>query len=280
MFATYQPDPSGFLYADQRYYNSGWGRYLTADPSDANVNLSISGSFNRFAYVNGDPANGSDPHGTSDCPGDSCGNDGNGSNNGGDGDGGYPGLCDPSDPSGLSCSIGGLAGTNGSGPGMIPSLTLGEATQLETLMQQGIINGWTLTPTGVDLSLLPAAATAGAIACATDPICVVAAGIGLTAATLYVAYKYLPSAVKAIQRATKPTLASWPPCIPPVGTVGYRYDAASTSRLHFPFPGDHVHLYVMSQGPTGVCFWSPIGVVDPPPPPDAVPMTPAAGGTN
>jgi RHS repeat-associated protein len=158
VFATYQPDSSGFLYADQRYYNSGWGRYLTADPSDANVNLSISGSFNRFAYVNGDPANGSDPHGTSDCPGDSCGNDGNGSNNGGDGDGGYPGLCDPSDPSGLSCLIGGLAGTNGSGPA-IPSLTLGEATQLETLMQQGIINGWTLTPTGVDLSLLPAAAT-------------------------------------------------------------------------------------------------------------------------
>ncbi len=72
VFATYQPDPSGFLYADQRYYNSGWGRFLTADPSDQNINPATPGSYNRYAYVNGDPANGIDANGLGDGPGYGC----------------------------------------------------------------------------------------------------------------------------------------------------------------------------------------------------------------
>jgi RHS repeat-associated protein len=62
-FATYLGDFSGLDYADQRFYDYNWGRFQTADPSNANINPTNSGSWNRYAYVNGDPANGSDPHG-------------------------------------------------------------------------------------------------------------------------------------------------------------------------------------------------------------------------
>ena len=51
-FATYLGDLSGLYYADQRYYDYNWGRFLTADPSDANINPTASGSYNRYAYVN------------------------------------------------------------------------------------------------------------------------------------------------------------------------------------------------------------------------------------
>jgi RHS repeat-associated protein len=63
VFGTYLGDSSGFLYADQRYYNQTWGRFVTADPSNANIDPTVSGSFNRYAYVSGDPINGMDPKG-------------------------------------------------------------------------------------------------------------------------------------------------------------------------------------------------------------------------
>ena len=73
---------------------------------------------------------------------------------------------------------------------------------------------------------------------------------------------------------------NWPPCIPPVGTIGYRLDEVPPSRPHQPINGDHVHLYKMNQNPTnGQCFWQPIGVQAPPPPLGAVPMTEPKGGT-
>jgi hypothetical protein len=36
-FATYLGDFSGLYYADQRFYDYNWGRFLTADPSNANI---------------------------------------------------------------------------------------------------------------------------------------------------------------------------------------------------------------------------------------------------
>lgn len=62
VFGTYEPGYAMY-YADQRFYYSNWDRFLTADPSDANIDPTVSGSFNRFAYVNGDPINGMDPKG-------------------------------------------------------------------------------------------------------------------------------------------------------------------------------------------------------------------------
>lgn len=64
-----------------------------------------------------------------------------------------------------------------------------------------------------------------------------------------------------------------PPCNPPVGTIGYRLDVVPPSKPHYPLPGTHVHLYEMNQNPNNCqCFWKPIGVTAPPPPPGAVPL--------
>ena len=74
---------------------------------------------------------------------------------------------------------------------------------------------------------------------------------------------------------------SWPPCVPPVGTIGYRYDKVPPGKPHWPFTGDHLNLYKMQQNPNnGYCFWQPIGSAAPPPPPGSVPISPAQGGTN
>jgi RHS repeat-associated protein len=66
-FATYFEDWYGQNYADQRYYNSIGGRFLTpdrlimsaADPKNP-------GSWNRYAYAGNDPVNHNDPTGLDD----------------------------------------------------------------------------------------------------------------------------------------------------------------------------------------------------------------------
>jgi RHS repeat-associated protein len=71
-FATYgRNSATGLDYADQRYYASTFGRFMTADqyqatptsPSDPNMPA----SWNRYAYVINDPVNLFDPHGTTYC---------------------------------------------------------------------------------------------------------------------------------------------------------------------------------------------------------------------
>ncbi len=59
-FGSYYRDATtGLDYADQRYFTSLSGRFLTADP--------IGSGLNQFAYVAGDPVNGNDPSGLSVC---------------------------------------------------------------------------------------------------------------------------------------------------------------------------------------------------------------------
>ena len=60
-FGTYFRD-GAMDYADQRYYLSGTGRFRTADPS-AGSNGADPGSWNRYAYVGGDPINFADGSG-------------------------------------------------------------------------------------------------------------------------------------------------------------------------------------------------------------------------
>ncbi len=63
-FGTYTRDSSGQDYADQRYYGVGTGRYWSSDPSGAaSADPGNSSSWNRYAYVNGDPVNFGDPTG-------------------------------------------------------------------------------------------------------------------------------------------------------------------------------------------------------------------------
>jgi RHS repeat-associated protein len=72
-FATYFRDAVGQDYADQRYYNQA-GRFFSPDPGGlGTADPSDPGSWNRYAYVGGDPVNFWDPRGSRGCtPGEVC----------------------------------------------------------------------------------------------------------------------------------------------------------------------------------------------------------------
>jgi RHS repeat-associated protein len=61
-FGTYFRGSDGVDYADQRYYTSAGGRFLTPDPSTGSTPASP-GSWNKYAYAGGDPLNFADPSG-------------------------------------------------------------------------------------------------------------------------------------------------------------------------------------------------------------------------
>src|SRR5579864_1237687 len=63
-FATYTRDAAtGNDYADQRYYGSGPGRFMSPDPYTASGEGKKPPSWNRYAYVSGDPVNNTDWNG-------------------------------------------------------------------------------------------------------------------------------------------------------------------------------------------------------------------------
>jgi RHS repeat-associated protein len=63
-FATYFRDAdTGLDYAVNRYYDAARGRFLTPDPYRASGGPADPGSWNRYAYVQGDPINAYDPQG-------------------------------------------------------------------------------------------------------------------------------------------------------------------------------------------------------------------------
>jgi RHS repeat-associated protein len=67
-FATYTRDgATGLDYARNRYYTRTWGRFLSPDPYVASGGPADPGSWNRYAYVQGDPVNFNDPGGQYSC---------------------------------------------------------------------------------------------------------------------------------------------------------------------------------------------------------------------
>jgi RHS repeat-associated protein len=65
-FATYTRDSAtGNDYADQRYYSSALGRFLTPDPSRRSATPTNPQSWSRYTYALGNPVNGIDPKGLS-----------------------------------------------------------------------------------------------------------------------------------------------------------------------------------------------------------------------
>jgi len=63
-YGTYWRDAStGLDYAVNRYYAAGYGRFLTADPFEGSGNPADPQSWNRYAYVGGDPINRNDETG-------------------------------------------------------------------------------------------------------------------------------------------------------------------------------------------------------------------------
>jgi RHS repeat-associated protein len=74
-FATYTRDgATGLDYARNRYYTRTWGRFLSPDPYVGSGGPADPGSWNRYAYVQGDPVNWTDETGLfRHCPrGDGC----------------------------------------------------------------------------------------------------------------------------------------------------------------------------------------------------------------
>jgi RHS repeat-associated protein len=67
-WGTYTRDTAYYDYADQREYAVGSGRFGTPDPYMASAGLRRPGSFNRYAYVSGDPINFRDPRGLLEAP--------------------------------------------------------------------------------------------------------------------------------------------------------------------------------------------------------------------
>jgi RHS repeat-associated protein len=68
-FGTYHRDQTGLDYADQRYYDSAIGRFLTSDPYEASGGAAEPGSWGRGPYVEADPINLMDPTGeVGRCP--------------------------------------------------------------------------------------------------------------------------------------------------------------------------------------------------------------------
>jgi RHS repeat-associated protein len=67
-FATYTRDAAtGLDYADQRYYASNFGRFMSADRYKAKPGVKDPGSWNRYSYTRSDPVNRLDPSGRFDC---------------------------------------------------------------------------------------------------------------------------------------------------------------------------------------------------------------------
>jgi RHS repeat-associated protein len=85
-YVTYTRDTlSGLDYAMNRYYNSGWGRFMSPDPSCASMDLRTRLSWNRYMYTLGDPVGGMDPSGLDTYCGPSLDWDGEGCTDGTDG---------------------------------------------------------------------------------------------------------------------------------------------------------------------------------------------------
>jgi RHS repeat-associated protein len=62
-WGTYTRDTAYYDYADQREYAVGSGKFMTPDPYMASGGVGDPGSWNRYAYVQGDPVNRFDPSG-------------------------------------------------------------------------------------------------------------------------------------------------------------------------------------------------------------------------
>jgi RHS repeat-associated protein len=95
-FATYTRDGStGLDYADQRFYTSQFGRFMSADRFRQAAKANDSGSWNKYSYVQNDPISWIDPAGRFRCNPATCGGtsgpETGGSGSGGDGDGGAGG---------------------------------------------------------------------------------------------------------------------------------------------------------------------------------------------
>lgn len=156
-----------------RYYSNAYGRFMTPDPYPPSAKAGNPQSWNRYAYVIGDPVNNNDPRGL-DLPEE--GDDGDGDDDWGEGGGfSYDGCVPSWDP---------IWGYWGCGIGPVPVQTFGGApatftvtgysrtgtkentitTDLNDILNQVLTGGCAKWLTGSDFSasqLIPALENAG-----------------------------------------------------------------------------------------------------------------------
>ncbi len=260
----FRDSETGLDYAMNRYHNPGTGRFMTPDPSNGSMAATTPLSWNRYSYVLGDPIKFTDSTGL-DCDGATLGDDDSddscsdiGDNTQGDTGGGGSGGGDTgTDPtaSGIAsgCAIDGFEV-----PCSIALLALGSGSALLpggiTIGAGGVVIG-----EGVCIFFEPC----GGI----EALGAIIIGLG---------------AIITNAQGDVINKKNWPPCNPPKGTIAYREHKVPPSASHFPFTGDHVHLWIVNQDPsTGRCYWNRFGVTKPPPPAGAIPFTGViSGGTN
>ncbi len=63
----FRDSETGNDYADQRYISPGYGRFATPDRKSSSATPADPSSWNKYAYVTGDPINRIDPAGTEEC---------------------------------------------------------------------------------------------------------------------------------------------------------------------------------------------------------------------
>jgi RHS repeat-associated protein len=118
---------TGLDYADQRFHNPGTGRFLTPDPHKNSAGPADPGSWNRYAYVGGDPINYKDPTGRDYCDPD-------------DKD------CDNSCYINDSCETGGDGGVSLGASGLPPDQVY--INDVGTLIADGVFGTTTITGDG------------------------------------------------------------------------------------------------------------------------------------
>ncbi len=215
MFATYTRDGSGLDYADQRYYWSNLGRFMTADPSSS-ADPRNPQSWNRYSYVQGDAVNGIDPRGLYlQAPGD----------------------FGPFEDGDLGCLLAhwGDAFASGCfGPMLLADTQRNrELGTLHALRQDGLIDGWSFVDgvmSDMALSFSPKTAEIAAGVCLAQPeLCVIAVGV-----SIYVAWPNLQELIRAIQRGITARGAA------PISYPSYRVGRRADGNCDDPDPDKYV----------------------------------------
>ena len=173
-FATYfHEETTGLNYADQRFYNSQYGRFMNADPYRASAGAEDPGSWNRYSYVGNDPVSRIDASGLMARDVD--------------------GYCSAAYS---SCDeawtyYGALASR--------PSGRDVTGSRLDEMVQAGLFSGWQWAHSGaspVGLSFQSDTAKLAITVCLAQPeLCVLAAGV-----TIYVSVAHLPELLDAIRK--------------------------------------------------------------------------------
>ena len=157
----FRDSETGLDYADNRYHNPGTGRFMTPDPSMSSMAPRNPLSWNRYAYVLGDPVNLVDKNGLatldeSGCSGDDedydCENSENSDQDSSQSNTGVGGAASYTDSDIIGYDAAGNPIIGSAGP-QILTVNLNGNTTTVTWNSPACKTGWVLTSTGCDVPI-------------------------------------------------------------------------------------------------------------------------------